>query len=340
MILSVLDQSPVPSGSTPAEAIGHTVALARAAERLGYRRYWLAEHHNTASLAGTAPEVLAAHVASQTSVIRVGAGGILLPYTSPLKAAEAFRVLHALFPGRIDLGVGRAAGTDEAGAAALGRHPGSPDDRDHPARVAELVDLLQSEGRADETGDQVRAMPEGEGGPEVWVLGSSSDGAGLAASLGLRFSFAHFVSPSFGPQTLAAYRRRFRASTSLATPMASVGVHVLCAEDHAEAEALALSHDVWRLRPEGADRGPLLAPVEAAAQPLSPLDRVQLAQQRERRVVGPPEQVVATLRALAGAYEVDELVVLTVCHDPAARLRSYQLLAEAFELGGRPAIPG
>lgn len=337
MILSVLDQSPVPSGSTPAEAIGHTVALAQAAERLGYRRYWLAEHHNTASLAGTAPEVLAAHVAGRTSSIRVGAGGILLPYTSPLKAAESFRVLHALFPGRIDLGVGRAAGTDEAGATALGQRPGA-DDADHPARLADLVGLVHGVHRVhgvqrdhgDSDTDQangVRAMPEGDGAPEVWVLGSSSDGAGLAARLGLRFSFAHFVTPSFGPQTVAAYRRRFQPSAHLRSPLASVGVNVVCAETDAEAEVLALSHDVWRLRPEGAGRGPLLPPEEAAARPLTRLERVQLAQHRDRRVVGAPDRVATALASLAGAYEVDELVVLTVCHDPAARLRSYELLA-------------
>jgi luciferase family oxidoreductase group 1 len=333
--LSVVDQSPVPHGATPAEALGHTVALAQAVERLGYRRYWLAEHHNTASLAGTAPEVLAAHVAGRTSAIRVGAGGVLLPYYRPLKVAESFRMLHALFPGRIDLGLGRAAGADEAAADALRYELEGVTDAEYPARVGELVAYLHGRSAEGHDSADVRALPDGPGAPEVWVLSSSSYGARLAAGLGLRFCFAHFVTPAFGAQTVAGYRRRFRPSPERPEPVAALGVSVICAESDAEAERLAVSQDVWRLRPEGAGRGPLLSVDDAEAIAVTRLGRVQLAQDRAKRVVGAPDRVRAALVALADDHEVDELVVLTVCHDPTARRRSYQLLAKAFALRPR-----
>ena len=329
--LGVLDQSPVPEGTEPAAALHHSVALARATERLGYRRYWLAEHHNTASLAGTAPEVLAALVARETTTIRVGAGGVLFPYYRPLKVAESFRVLHALFPGRIDLGLGRAAGADEAAAEALRHEPEAQTDAAYPARVAELAAYLRA-GPAEAAGASVRAHPESPGAPQLWVLSSSSYGAGLAAGLGLRLCFAHFVTPAFGAQTLAGYRRRFRPSPACPVPVAALGVSVICAATDAEAERLAASADVWRLRPEGAGRAGLPSVADAEARTLSALERAQLAQDRAKRLVGAPDRVQAALSALAADHGVDELVVLTVCHDPAARLRSYELLAEAFAL--------
>jgi luciferase family oxidoreductase group 1 len=330
--LSVLDQSPVPDGSNGAAALGDTVALALEVEGLGYRRYWLAEHHNTASLAGTAPEVLAAHVASRTSAIRVGAGGILLTHYRPLKVAETFRVLHGLFPGRIDLGLGRADGADARAVAALQPEAATAGEDEYADRVADLVGFLEGTTADDHRFAGVRAMPAGAGAPEVWVLGSSSYGATLAARLGLRFSFAHFVSPRFGPQILAAYRREFRPSPGCPEPAASLGVSVICADTDAEAERLAVSQDVWHLRPEGAGRGSLLSVEDAEAYALTELDRELLSQYRGRRVVGAPDRVHAALVDLATAYGVDELVVYTVCHDPAARARSYRLLADAFGL--------
>lgn len=334
--LSVLDQSPVPQGSSPAEALQATVALAQAVEQLGYRRYWLAEHHNTASLAGTAPEVLAAHVAGRTTTIRVGSGGVLLPYYRPLKVAEAFRVLHALFPGRIDLGLGRAAGADEAAAEALRHEPEVVSDERYPVDVAKLAALVNQLPGADHIEGEVMAMPAGEGAPEVWVLGSSSYGAGLAAALGLRFCHAHFISPGFGAQTVGGYRRRFRPSPQCPVPVVAVSVSVICADTDTEAERLAVSQDVWRLRPEGAARGPLLSVEDAEALPLSRLDRMRLAQDRPKRLVGAPDRVRAGLSALAADHDVDELIVLTVCHDAAARRRSYELLAGVFDLAPPP----
>lgn len=330
MSLSVLDQSPIPTGATARDALRQTVALAEAAERLGYRRYWLAEHHNTPSLAGTAPEVLCAHVASRTSSIRVGAGGILLSHYSPLKVAEAFRTLEALFPGRIDLGLGRTAGADAVAVAALQHGPGVLGDEHYPDRVAEVVGFLHDALSPDNAFAGVRAMPDGPGAPQVWVLGSSSYGAALAARMGLAFCFAQFVSPRFGPQVMAAYRGAFQGSSLCPAPLASVAVSVVCAETDAEAERLAISDDVWHLRPEGAGRGPLLPVEEAEAYPLSDLERELIAEQRLRRVVGAPDKARALLLNLADAYGVTELVVRCVVHDPVARLRSYELLAQAF----------
>lgn len=331
--LSVLDESPVPSGSTATQALRDTVALAQATEALGYRRYWLTEHHNTESLAGTAPEVLVAQVAAHTSSIRVGAGGILLPYYSSLKVAEVFRVLHTLHPGRIDLGLGRADGADEEAAGALRAGRSDTDAAGYRARIAELVDFLEGPRVSVPGGAGVRAFPDGPGGPEVWILGSSSDGATLAAELGLPFSFAHFVSPGFGAQVMASYQRMFRPSAANAAPLASVAVSVVCAETEDTAERLARSQAHWRFHPEGARRGPLPSVEAAEAAQLSDIERVLLNQQRNRSIVGTPGVVRSRLEEMAKASRVSELVVRTVCHDPSARLRSYELLAREFDLG-------
>jgi len=317
MRLSVLDQSPVSSGSTPADALGETVALALAAERLGYFRYWLAEHHGSRGLAGTAPEVLVARVAAATSTIRVGAGGVLLSHYSPLKVAETFRVLAALFPGRIDLGIGRADGASPATAAALqaGVSDGSlPFGR-------KLIDVLGDLDRA-EQGTEV---------PEVWLLASSSDGAAAAASLGLPLCFAHFISTGFGRQIIARYRQAFQPSTTRKRAEASMAVAVICAETDADAERLATSVDVWRLSSQN-DRGPVPSIEEARARLRSPLEEVKIAQNRAGLVVGGPQRVADTLATLTASFDVEELVILTICHDPKARLDSYELLADAFNL--------
>lgn len=306
--------------------------LAVAAEALGYARYWAAEHHNTASLASASPEVMVAAVAARTTSIRVGSGGVLLPHYSPLKVAETFRLLDALHPGRIDLGVGRAAGTDPAAEAALQYRPGALGDEHFAQKVVDLLGFLDGSLAPDHPYAGVRAVPVGEGGPEVFVLGSSSNGAACAAYLGLPFAFAHFITAAFGPQVMHAYRKGFQPSERATAPEALVAVGVMCAETDAEAERLARSADVWRLRPEGAERGALLSPEDAAAQPLTDLEEAKLAQARAATVVGSVPRVQRELTSLAEEYGVDELMVLTVCHDPRARLRSYELLAEAFAL--------
>ena len=333
LTFGVLDQSPVPSGSTGAEALQETVALAQAAEALGFTRYWLAEHHDTAGLAGTAPEVLTARVAAATSTIRVGAGGVLLSHYSPLKVAEAFRVLDALFPGRIDLGIGRAAGAGPVAAAALQPGPEAYGDEHFPARVADLLGFLGDGLEAGHPHAAVQAMPDGPGRPEVWLLGSSPQSAALAAALGLPFSFAHFITPAYGPQVVARYRRHFRPSAWAQRARASVAVAVLCAGTDAEAERLATSLHAWRLSPEDRrGRVPPLAEAAARMAAATPAERARIAQDRGRVVVGGPERVRKELAALAGSFGVDEVIVVTVCHDPKARLRSYELVAAAFGL--------
>jgi luciferase family oxidoreductase group 1 len=333
--LGVLDQSPVPAGSTPAEALRHTIALAQAAEALGYRRFWVAEHHNTRSLASTAPEILVGAVAGATSSIRVGSGGVMLSHYSPLKVAETFRTLAALHPGRIDLGVGRTPGADPVAEAALQYLPGVPGDEQYVDKVADLVGFLHDRLDPGHPFESVRAMPDGVVAPQVWLLGSSSHGGAVAAYMGLPFVFAHFITATFGPQVMAAYRRGFQPSAAGAVPQAALAVGVICAETDAEADRLARSNDVWRLRPEGSARGALLSPEDAAAVVLSPLEKEKVAQGRAAMVVGSPGRARAELVALADAFGVDELIVVTVCHDPAARLRSYELLAAAFDLAGQ-----
>lgn len=332
----MLDQSPVPFGCTPAEALAQTVALAVEVERLGYGRYWLAEHHNTASLAGSSPEVVAAVVAAATTSIRVGSGGVMLTHYSPFRVAEVFRTLAALFPGRIDLGVGRAAGTDAPTEEALRYHGEAAPEEYFARRVLDLVTFLGQGFKPSHRFGGVRAMPEPSGAataPALWLLASSGHGGSTAASLGLPLCFAHFITPLWSGQVVAQYRSRFAPSVALAEPRVSLAVSVVCAESDAEARRLAVSGEVWRLRPEGATRGPLLDPEAAAAEAATwtDLERDLAAQHRTRVLVGAPDRVAGRLVELAGEHDVEELLVVTVCHDPAARLTSYRLLAT--ELG-------
>ena len=330
LALSVLDQAPVHHGSTPADALGVTLALARAVEAMGYRRYWVAEHHGTRSLAATAPEILVGAAAGCTSTIRVGSGGVLLSHYSPLKVAETFRTLAAFHPGRIALGVGRHPGADAVTEAALQYVPGVPGDERYVDKVVDLVGFLSDRLEPDHPFEGVTAMPDGVPPPPVWMLGSSSHSGAVAAYLGLPFAFAHFITSAFGAQVMHAYRRGFQPSERAAAPQALVAVGVMCADTDAEAERLARSADIWRLRPEGAERGPLLSPEDAAAQPLTEVEEAKVAQARAATVVGSRSRVRDELTALAEDYGVDEVMVLTVCHDQSARLRSYELLAEAF----------
>ena len=337
LALSVLDQSPVPAGSTPAEALRATLELAELADDLGYRRYWLAEHHAMRGLAGSAPEITIGHVAARTSRIRVGSGGIMLPHYSPLKVAEVFRTLEALHPGRIDLGVGRAPGSDPLTATALSPRKARFSIDGFPEQVRELLSWLQDEG---DRAARVRATPEGTGSPELWLLGSSGEGARIAAEAGLPHCFAHFISPYGGPEATAAYHAAFRPSPLLATPRAIAAVGVVCAETDEEAERLAASVALWRLRLVRGDPGPIPTVEEALARDYTPMERAALAEQAERLVVGSPERVRARLLALADAYATDELVIVTITHDPRARQRSYELLAEAFALSRNPPTGG
>ena len=332
--LSVLDQSPVRSGGTPAEAIAETVRLAQAAERLGYRRYWLAEHHGSADFAGSAPEILVARVAAATSAIRVGSGGVMLSHYSPYKVAETFRLLETMYPGRIDLGIGRAPGADQITSVALAY--GSPIGVEYfPTKIADLTAFVSGGTPATEALAPVHVNPRAETVPEIWLLGSSDESARYAAHFGLSFSFAQFISPVGGEAVLEAYRQAFRPSPLLAAPRASIGVFVICADTEAEARRLGRSRDLWRLRIDRGERKPYPSVEEAEAYPYTPQELAHIERNRRRSFFGAPEQLKAQLTEIAARFGVGELVILTICHDPAARLRSYDLLAQAFELTRR-----
>jgi luciferase family oxidoreductase group 1 len=338
VILSVLDQSPIRAGATPAEAIAETVELAQLAERLGYHRYWVAEHHSSAGLAGTAPEILVARLSAATSVIRIGSGGVMLSHYSALKVAETFRVLEILYPGRIDLGIGRAPGADTLTTRALQHGRGAPGMEYFPNQIADLIGFLRNVMPADHPFARVRAQPQGPTAPELWLLGSSAESAAYAAHFGCAFSFAHFITDQGGPEVMAAYRQHFQPSPWLAAPQGSIGVFVLCADSEAEARRLALSRELWRLKLEQGELGPIPSVAEAEAYPYSREDRLRIAVMRRRAVVGAPEQVKERLLALGAAYGVSEFVVVTICHDVTARRRSYELLAQMFGLAPRAAL--
>ena len=324
--LSVLDQSPIISGHTPARAVAETVKLAQAAEALGYHRYWLAEHHAVAALADPCPEILLTRVASATARIRVGTGGVLLPYYSALKVAEVFRMLEALFPGRIDLGIGRAPGGDLATAQALSN--GQYSAADHFAeQVQDLVGFLDDALPAGHAYTRVKAMPAGPVAPPIWLLGSSDYSGALAAALGLRFAFAHFISAQGGDAVTRAYKARFQPSAREAAPHA-----VVCTETAAEAEKLASCVDLRRLHMAQGLNTPIPTLAEAQAQTYSERELAYIRSQRARTVIGDPRQVRERLLQLREQFDADELMILTITGDYASRLRSYELLAREFEL--------
>ena len=335
MKLSVLDQSPIKAGGTPADAITETLALARLCDEIGYHRYWVAEHHASDGLAGTAPEILITRIAAETRHLRVGSGGVMLSHYSALKVAEQFRTLETLYPGRIDLGIGRAPGSDGRTAMALQTGPYAHGIEQFPQQIADLVDWLGGTIPADHPFAAVKAQPAGPTMPELWVLGSSGESARYAAHFGLSFSHAHFITAQGGTQAIELYRTHFKPSASLRTPCASIGVFVLVADTEAEAQRLASSRDLWRLRLDKGELGPIPGVAEAEAYAYTVLDHAVMERNRRRQIVGAPEQVKAKLTELTRSYGVDEAVVVSICHDPAARRRSYALLAEAFALAPR-----
>jgi luciferase family oxidoreductase group 1 len=329
--LSILDQSPVISGHTPARAVAETIKLAQAADALGYHRYWLAEHHAVAALADPCPEILLTRVASATERIRVGTGGVLLPYYSALKVAEVFRMLEALFPGRIDLGLGRAPGGDMLTAQALSS--GQYSAADHFAeQVQDLVGFLDDALPSGHAFGRVKAMPAGPAAPPIWLLGSSDYSGALAAALGLRFAFAHFISAQGGDAVTRAYRARFQPSAREAAPHAVVCAFVICAETEAEAEKLAACVDLRRLHMAQGLNTPIPTLAEAEAQKYSERELAYIRSQRARAVIGDPRQVRQRLLQLREQFDADELMILTITGDYASRLRSYELLAREFEL--------
>ncbi|GGD27356.1 hypothetical protein GCM10011389_38630 [Pontibacillus salipaludis] len=325
--LSVLDQSPVLIGQTPADAFQQTTELAKHVDQLGYHRYWVSEHHSTQSLAGSAPEVLVAHLAANTQNIRVGTGGVLLPHYSSYKVAEAFRVLETLYPGRIDLGIGRAPGGMPNVNYAL--NDGSyPNVEEYPKQVKELMAYLHGQ---DPYSLDVRATPQTETTPPIWMLGSSGTSARLAADLGASYSFAHFINGFGGTRAMDRYSNHFTPSIQQEEPQGNVSVFVVCAETEERAEYLASSLDVSILKIEqGAKRDGFPSPEEASQYPYSIFEKERVRENRQRMIVGNPEQVKERIEHLARAYNVNEIIVNTIINPFEERLRSYELLAKAF----------
>ena len=329
--LSILDQSPIISNHTAAQAIDETIKLAVVAEELGYSRYWLAEHHSLAALADPCPEILVARIGAATSRIRVGTGGVLLPHYSPLKVAEQFRMLEALYPRRVDLGIGRAPGGDRITALAMGegRYSGA---EDFPNQVQFLIAYLDDALPNDHPFAAVKAQPAGPTSPEVWLLGSSDYSGALAAQLGLNFAFAHFISADGGAQVMRDYRREFQPASRDSEPRTLLTVFAICAETDAEAQRLAASIDLRRLNSDYGRNMPVPSQHEAENRRYDEAEKARIAHNRRRVVLGAPETVKARLLALRDEFEADELMVITITGDYRTRLDSYRLLAEVFEL--------
>jgi len=330
--LSVLDVSPVSSGSNSAVALRNTLDLARLADRLGYGRYWLAEHHNLPNIASSSPEVMIGHVASVTGRMRVGAGGIMLPNHAPLKVAETFKVLEALHPGRIDLGIGRAPGTDPVTAAALRRPQDGPGAEDFPQRFGELLAFAGDGFPEDHPFRSVVAMPGDVGLPPIWLLGSSGYSARAAGEMGLGYAFAAHFSPTDPAPAMRAYRESFVPSEDFGRPSAVLAVAVVCGDTEEHARRISSSMELAWVRLRSGKPGPLPSPEEALAYPYTPAERRLADAYRSMQIVGDPPAVRARIEEIARHTAADEIMVTTNVHDHAERLRSYERLADVFEV--------
>jgi luciferase family oxidoreductase group 1 len=333
MRLSVLDQSTASQGKPQDVAIRDTLALAKHCDALGYHRYWVSEHHNSGNIVGTAPEILMSAIAATTPRIRVGSAGVMLPHYSAFKVAEQFRVLEAIAPGRIDLGLGRAPGSDRLTSYALNPHPEDVNDQ-FPRQIQELQCWVSGaplpEGHPFA---RVVAHPTGPTAPDLWMLGSSDYGAQLGAYLGMPYAFAYFFSYGFDvDQALALYRKNYRPSEQHPKPQCTICVWALAADTEAEALYQFKSRERAMLEREVGVRRPLMSPAEAAAHELTPREQAFSENLRRQAVVGSIDQVKTKLDALAKRLDLDELVVVTWTYDLAPRMRSYELLAQAYDL--------
>ncbi len=336
--LSVLDLAIVGEGSSHAEALASSVDLARTAERLGYHRHWVAEHHNMPGIASSAPAVLAATLAAETERIRVGSGGVMLPNHVPLVVAEQFGMLEALHPGRIDLGIGRAPGTDGITAAALRRSVEALSDEDFPRQLAELIGFFRGEFPDGHPYNHITAVPGVGDMPEIWLLGSSGYSAQLAGMLGMRFSFAHHFMPRNTDAALELYRSHFRPSDQLSEPYAMVAVAAICADDDERARYLSgpARLSMARLRAGRPTRFP--TPEEAAAHEFSPAEEQSISALSGSAMIGGPDTVREKLEAFIERTAADELMITTMVHDHADRIRSYELIADLYDLAAPGAV--
>ncbi len=336
--LSILDLSPVAAGASGAVALRNSLDLARLAERLGFTRYWVAEHHNLPSIASSAPDIMIGQIAAITERMRVGSGGVMLPNHAPLMVAERFKVLEALFPGRIDLGLGRAPGTDPVTSYALRRRQDAGDD-DFLERFQELMLLESNAFPEGHPFRNVRAMPADVRLPPIWLLGSSGYSAQLAAMVGSGFAFAHHFAEHDATEAMLNYRQSFQPSAMRTSPYAILGCAVVCADTDAQAEDLAVTLDLNFVRRRRGEYLPLASPEEAARYPYTETERTLIVHNRKRLFVGSKETVRARLEAIIAATQADELMITTMLYDHAARRRSYELLADAFALVPAVAMP-
>ena len=329
--IGVLDQSPIGRGEDAADAIAHTTALAKRCEELGYHRYWVAEHHASDTLASSSPEILITRLAAETNHMRIGSGGVMLSHYSPFKVAENFRLLEVLYPGRIDLGVGRAPGSDGLTAAALAY--GNPLGIEYyPAKVKDLIAFVNGREPLTEAFRNLKATPKTATAPEVWMLGSSFDSAAYAARFGLAYSHAHFIAPQPAVEALQQYRRLF-APEHLAAPYSSIGVFAVVADDPEKAELFRRLRELQRIRRDRGQRGPPPTLEEAAAHAFTDEELEAMRSKRSRQIVGTPDEVKAGIDDLVRESGADEVIVLTITPSFEDRLRSYELLAEAYALG-------
>jgi luciferase family oxidoreductase group 1 len=332
--VSILDLAPVPAGSSATEALRRSTELVGAAERWGYERYWVAEHHNMTGIASSSPAVLLAHLGAATDRIRLGSGGVMLPNHAPLVVAEQFGTLEALHPGRIDLGIGRAPGSDQVTASALRRSAADLTGDDFPEQFGQLLAFLGDSFPDDHPYRRVRAVPSSETTPALWLLGSSGYSAQVAAMLGLPFAFAHHFSAGNTLPALEMYRSRFRPSETLAEPYAMIGVALVAADTDEEARWLHGSSQLSMLRLRRGHPGPLPSPEEADAYPYTASERAVVDSATGSHVVGSPEVVTGQLDDLIEATGADEIMVTTNVHRHEARLRSYELVARIAGLEG------
>jgi luciferase family oxidoreductase group 1 len=330
--LSVLDQSPVRKGVTAEQAIQETAELARYTDQLGYTRFWVSEHHNTGSLAGSTPEVLLAYLGSQTKNIRIGSGGVMMPNHSALKVAENFRMLEALFPGRVDLGMGRAPGTDRLTAAML--NPSNQfREQDFVNQLYDLNNYFHDRGDPGTPLSKIRAIPQIQTVPDMWLLSSSGESGLFAAHFGMGLSFAHFINPIGGPEAVARYRERFQPSEDRAEPAASVAIFVFCSEDE---EKIRQHQALMEFRFNQLEQGKGILPVnyddiKDINYTVHELER--MIHHRKRIITGNPVEIKQRLTKLADDYNVDEIIAVTIAEDFDDRLLSYKHLADVFNSG-------
>lgn len=328
--LSVLDQSPVSSGSTPAHALQNSIELARKVDELGYHRFWMSEHHAMDTLACTAPEIMLARIGIETRSIRIGSGGIMLPHYTPLKVAEVFRTLHALYPDRIDLGIGRAPGGGPVEALALKRDRNTKMLDDFPDQVIELLAFLDRDFPPQHPFARIRVSPQMPGGPDVWMLGSSMWSSAAAAEFGLPYAFAHFFSGESSRAAIEAYKHSFVASRYRSEPEAMVAVGAICAPTSEEAEYLASSVRLLQWRIRQGDRSPIASPEDALRELKLAGNPSDETGEWPRYFVGTPAKVKASLEQMAEALGIEEIVINSIIWDHDARLRNYELLASEF----------